>query len=292
MKLLRAAFALLSLAVLATCAPTPSPGPALWKLSDADSEIWLLGTVHVLPRDVAWKSPAIEAAFAQAEVIYFETPTDDTAAQEVAAVVQQEGLNPKGVTLSSQLAGADHARLVRVAAQFGVPMAAMELQRPWLAALQLSLAALSREGYVAEAGVERVLEADAAKAGKRIAYFETPTEQMQIFGRLSAQAERQFLVSTLRQIEEEKAASAQLDKLWSRGDVAGLTKLTLPMIDEAGPEVADALIYARNGRWVAKIDELMAGKGRVFIAVGAAHLVGERGLPAQLRARGYAVEGP
>ena len=80
--------------------------------------------------------------------------------------------------------------------------------------------------------------------------------------------------------------------MWAAGDAAGLGKMIASDIEEAGPETAEALIYARNARFATRIDGLMKGSGRAFVAVGAAHMAGERGVPALLRAKGYTVEGP
>ncbi len=280
-------------AFIAACAPAPqNNGPALWRLADADSEIYLLGTVHVLPATLQWKSARMVEAFQRADVVWFETPTDEAAARKIAAIVARTGLNPPGLTLSSQLAPQDRARLLRVAASVGVAPQTLEPLRPWLAGLQLSLALLNKKGHTPDAGVEHALAVDAAALGKPIAYFETAEEQMAIFATLSPQAERDFLTTTLRQIEEDADDTETLNRLWASGDTVELDRLIAQLTDEAGPEVAEALIYARNARFAARIDTLMNGKGRIFVAVGAAHMTGERGLPAQLRARGYAVEGP
>lgn len=291
--MVRTLLALACAVALSACAPKPvMQGPALWRLADADSEIWLMGTVHVLPKGLRWKSPAIEAAFARADTIWFETPTDDVAGARIDAIVARDGVNPAGVTLSSQLDPDTLERLARVAASLGVPLAALEPTRPWLAALQLSLAQLAKEGHAAEYGVENILEAEANAAGKQRAYLETVEAQMAIFPGLSRDAELLFLRTTLRQIEEDDGASAELNRLWASGDAEGFARLTQKLIDEAGPETAEALIYARNARWAEQIDALMDGEGRAFVAVGAAHMVGEKGLPALLRAKGFVVEGP
>lgn len=273
------------------CAPK-AEGPALWRLSDADSEIWLFGTVHVLKPDVKWRTARIDDALRSADLLYFETPTDDAATAEVARLASALGANPEGVTLSSLLSPQEKARFERVSRALGVEPAALDEARPWLAALQLSVAMLVRQGADPEAGVENVLEAEAARLAKKTAYFETASEQMHFLADLSPAAEKQFFIATLRQIEEESDQSDVMDTLWARGDAAKLGALLTRMTDEAGPEAANALIYTRNATWAEKVDTMMQGKGRIFIAVGAAHLTGPRGVPALLRAKGYTVEGP
>jgi len=285
-------FAALAFSVaIAACAPK-SDGPPMWRLSDADSEIWILGTVHVLPAHVKWRNPRIDTAFQSADVVWFEAPTDDAAAAQIADLVAGLGVNPPGVTMSSLLSADEKTRFDRVAQSLGVQASAMEHTRPWLAALQLSVALLAKQGGDPNSGVETVLEADAARQGKRIAYFETAQQQMHFMADLSPAAEKAFLVATVRQIDEEADQSDVMDTLWARGDVGKLGPLLNRMIEEAGPEAADALIHRRNAAWTAEIDRMMQGKGRIFIAVGTAHLTGDGGVPALLRAKGYTVEGP
>jgi uncharacterized protein len=291
MRLLNLFAVLLASVALAACAPRAS-GPALWRLTDADSEIWILGTVHVLPPELKWRSARIDKAFAAAEVVWFEAATDDAATAEIGALVSRLGANPAGVTLSSRLSAPDKARLDRVTKSLGVEIGSLEDARPWLAALQLSMALLAKQGAETGSGVETVLEADAARSGKPVAYFETAAQQMHMLADLAPESEMRFFSATLRQIEEEADTTDEMDTLWASGQVDALGELLQRQIDEAGPEVAEVLIHRRNAAWTAEIDRMMQGKGRVFIAVGTAHLTGAGGVPALLRAKGYVVEGP
>jgi len=280
--------------LLAACAPKgPSGGPAMWRLADADSEIWILGTVHVLPPDLKWRTARIDTAFREADAIWFEAATKGhDVAREMSALVQQVGVNPPGVTLSSLLAPTERARLANVARSVGLESSGLESARPWLAALQLSVAMLVKQGADPDSGVESVLEAEAARLGKKVSYLETATQQMHFLADLSPEAETRFLTTTLRQIEEDAKQADFMDELWANGRVEELGLLLEGMIEEAGPEVADAIIHRRNAAWAERIDVMMQGNGRVFVAVGAAHLTGPRGVPALLRAKGHQVEGP
>ena len=287
-------FALAAALLLAACTPKDQAGgPAMWRLKDADSEIWILGTVHVLPREVMWRTARIDKAFGEADVVWFEAATGGEAVErELAALVQRVGVNPPGVPLSSRLTAAEKARFETVARSVDIDPAAMEGARPWLAALQLSMAMLVKQGADPEAGVESVLEAEAAQRGKTVSYFETAAQQMHFLADLSPEAELRFFVSTLRQIAEDSGQNDVMDDLWAHGRVDELGRLLNEMIEEAGPEVADAIIHRRNAAWSTQIDTMMKGKGRIFVAVGTAHMTGPRGVPALLRAKGYTVEGP
>jgi uncharacterized protein len=296
-----AAFALLTLPSCRAPDPAPAParfeskaqaGPAIWRLSDFDSTIYLFGTVHLLPDNVAWRSAAFDAAFVKAELLYLETPTSPAAAQDVGRAVAERGLDLAGPTLEAKLPPADAKRLTRVLAQLNIPPAGMSRAQPWLASLQIALADLSRRGYDPAFGVETILEAEADKRGLARRYFETADQQIGFLSSLSAADQVRMLSATLRQIESGENADGKMDRAWARGDVAALSRMLEEQMREAGPAAYDVLLTRRNAAWADQIATLMAGRGVVFVAVGAAHLAGPKSVQAKLRAKGFTVEGP
>lgn len=278
------------LLVLAGCAaPT---GPALWHVKDADSDITLFGTVHLLPPELKWRSPAVDQAFAGADTIYFETQTDEAAQTRIAALVKTLGENKPGVTLTSQLNPSDQRDLAAVCTLTRRDCAALEIERPWLVAVQLSVAFVQSKGLAAASGVEQVLDVEAVKAGKTRKYFETSEQQLNFFATLPLDVEIGFLRSTLKEILQNSEDTDAMNKAWARGDTHTLERYLDDSLKDVGPEIYAALITSRNKAWASEIDTMMKGKGKVFIAVGAAHLLGPDSVPALLRARGYKVEGP
>ena len=280
--------------VLAACAPaaTPEPSPALWRIADEDSEIWLFGTVHVLPPALEWRSARVSAAFAAADEFVTETDTSAAATAQFPALAAQYGLLPDGQALSRQLSADDQRRLAQVVRDLRLDPAQINGMRPWFAALQLSYAYATHHGHSSDAGVESVLAAEARARGKRLTFFETPEEQIRILADLSPEEEAHFLSVTLRQIVDEDQSLAETDTAWARGDLQALDRTLAPQWEEAGPAVHDAIILRRNRAWAAEIAERLDGSGRVFIAVGAAHLIGDGNVVDLLRARGIMVEGP
>lgn len=283
---------------LAACNPAPAPAqqqtaagePALWRIHDGDSEIWLFGTAHVLGEDVRWQGPRLRAALASADEIITEMSTGPEATAEFQRVATELGSLPAGQTIFDGLDAQQRARFDRVVRRAGLEPAQFTQVRPWLATLQISYAALAREGQTREHGAETVLVAQGA--GKRQSFFETPSEQVHILADLSLADQTRFMMATLRQIEEDTGLTEALDAAWARGDVAAMDRQFNRDAREAGPAVYEALIGRRNRAWTERIIERLNGRGRIFIAVGAAHLVGDDGVVAQLRRRGIEVEGP
>jgi uncharacterized protein len=294
--LLCAAFALLAALAAPACSRAPAPvaaeGPALWRLADADSEIWLFGAVHLLPPELKWRTPRIDAALNAADTLMLETPIDAAGQAEIATLAQRLGANPPGVTLSSQLKPTDQGDLARVCAMVRVNLAALEGVRPWMAAVSLSVADVIAKGFNPDAGVERVLDAQARRDGKARVYFETAEEQIRFFADLPQATQVELLRSTLKEIETKDDDLDVINNAWAHGDVKALAKYFAKSERDTAPEVYAALIHDRNARWADKIDAMLQGKGKVFIAVGAAHLIGPGSVIDLLRKRGYAVEGP
>ncbi len=277
--------------LLASCVSAP-PDPALWRIADADSEIWLFGSVHVLSPDVQWRSERVNAAFAAADEFVTETQIGPEAAGAYQALAERYGALPAGETLSARIGAADTARVAQTARDLGIDPAALERQRPWRVALLLSYAALARAGQLPDAGVEAVFGAEARAAGKQLSFLETPERQVRVLADLPPEEEARFLSLTLDEIHAGTGSAEAMDRAWVSGDTATLERLLDTQWRDAGPTFHAALILDRNRAWADEIERRLAGSGRIFVAVGASHLIGDASVVDLLRERGIAVEGP
>ncbi|MDQ8028099.1 MAG: TraB/GumN family protein [Brevundimonas sp.] len=280
-------------ALAQTAAPTAAPavtpraegaGPALWVIRDADSTIYLFGTVHVLRPTTGWATDRVDQAFDSADQIWFEISNpDDTAS--MMPLVQRLGLSPQ-TPLSSLLNAEENADLQAAAASIGVPAAQLDIYRPWLAGLTLSMAPLVKAGYDPTSGVELVLKARAEAAGKPIHGFESLEEQVGLIAGLPDDAQLDFLRSTLETFDN---ATVELDRLvgsWAAGDVAAIERYAVDEMKEDNLVVYETLLTRRNVNWAGQIQTLLDGSGTAFIAVGAAHLVGDDSVQSILAQRG------
>lgn len=294
-KLRLAAFGLAAglLAACQTAAPAPQaaaapPGPAMWVIKDADSTIYLFGTIHVLKPETQWRNSRIDAAIASASQLWLEVPfTSQEAMQaEMVPLVMQHGM-AMDKPLNTRLTPEEYAILGQAAEASGAPIQAVNLMRPWLASLTVQVAGIQRAGYDPEAGVENRL-VDIFKARNISSQgLETLAYQMGIFTNLPEAAELDLLRQTLK---EYKDAPTQLDRLvslWTAGDTTALeAEVVAPM--KADDAMYQALLVRRNANWAVKIEEMLRGSGTTFIAVGAGHLIGPDSVQAQLARRGIA----
>lgn len=274
----------------ATKAEDAGTGPALFVARDADSTIYLFGTIHLRRAGDAWGSPAVEVALASADEIWTEmeiSPETDARTQQLAL---QYGLAPPDRPLSSWLSPEEMERLGQTSQRLGIAPQSLEPMQPWLAGLTLTLMPMMAAGYDPNAGVDRAVDAFGDAHHMRMRWFETPEEQIGLFANLPADVQHGMLLEAIDEAEKSADSLDQMSSAWERGDTQTLERLLNEEMRDDYPEVYAALISRRNSAWVNALMRELDGSGTDFVAVGAAHIVGPDGLVAQLRAHGIRVE--
>ncbi len=264
--------------------------PKVWIVRDADSEMLLFGSVHVLPPGLAWRPAALDMALLEAEDLWFELPVDAASEREVARLALVTGTLPPGQSLFAMLPPDDATRLLRIAGTYGVDRASLDRLRPWLAEVALAAALYRRIGAVSDHGVEATISATAPPSARRKS-LETPADQIALFNAASVPDQIVALRGSMDEIDADPDAFATLIAAWMAGDVATLERQT-QSLRSLSPALFQRLIVQRNAAWTTTLNTRLKGKGRTVIVVGAGHLVGEDGVPARLRALGYSVTGP
>jgi hypothetical protein len=281
--------------LIAACAALSLPtaalaAPPVWTIHDADSTIVLFGSVHILP-NIDWEPVALKTALGKADDLWFEIPLDDAAQAAASQMAIQKGMLPPGQKLSDLLEPQDQARLTRVAAKLGLPLANLDQLQPWLADATLSDVLLSTRGAVADQGVEQTLQHQVPASVPRRA-FETAEGQLTMLSGASRAAQLASLKDTLKSIEDDPNQFDRLVGFWMKGDAKGLDKDAVEDLRRISPELYDVMIKRRNTAWVDQIIARLNGKGETVMVVGVGHLVGPDSVPAMLRARGIKVDGP
>jgi uncharacterized protein YbaP (TraB family) len=259
--------------------------PALWVAKDADTTIYLFGTVHLLPNDTDWHNDTLDRAVADSHTLYIELTDDDPA--NMMALVLRYGMDAAH-PLTSQLDAAEQLRLSTAATKAGVPggMQALNMMRPWLAALTLTTAPLLKAGLDPEHGVDKQLQARMVAAGKTVLGLETAEQQMRFLADMPHAVQLDFLRSAMRDVDKGVAQLDEVIDAWKNGDVATIARLEDEDMRQTAPELYQRLLVARNQAWATKIAAMLQQPGTIFIAVGAAHLAGPDSVQAQLNKQG------
>jgi uncharacterized protein YbaP (TraB family) len=261
--------------------------PALWKVADSDTIIYLFGTFHLLPKDVAWRTPAFDKALGASDALVMEIGNiDDESA--LAGALLKLGLSPGQPPILDRVPAAKREALKAMIAESGLPEAAFDKMETWTAGLMLAGVTYKRLGLDPNAGVERSLIGAWKASGKPVEGLETAEQQFGFLDGLSEDAQRAFLVALLDDPAAAKAQFAAMLGAWEKGDVAGISR-TFDDETQVSPELRTALMAKRNANWADWLKARMAKPGTVFVAVGAGHLAGADSVQAMLAARGLKV---
>jgi hypothetical protein len=276
------------LAGACTTAPSPAPPsgprPAMWKVADADTTIYLFGTIHMLPEGLQWRTPAFEQAMAASDALVTEAVLgEDPAAAGVAMgrLAFSPGLPP----LAQRVPPAKRQALAAMIKQTGLPAAALDGLETWAAALSLLSASFQQIGLTPEHGVERKLEAAYKAAGKPVSGLETLDIQMRYFDRLSEEAQRAFLVGVIDSPADSRAEFEEMVKAWAAGDTDAIAE-TFDAETSFSPELRAVLMTRRNAAWAEWVRRRLEQPGTVLVAVGAGHLAGKDSVQRMLAGQG------
>jgi uncharacterized protein len=264
---------------------TTGTGPALWKVGDEDTTIYLFGTVHVLPKELEWYDATIANALDGSDMIVTEIKMDKASEADLQQLSMKLGLLPPGTTLRSLLTPEQTATYEAGLAKLGAPPEAFDPVKPWLAGLTLSLLPLMQQGYDSNSGVEKIL---LAKAGtKPQGALETAEFQLGIFNNMPTEAQVAFMMEAVEGMDEIKPMLDRMVAEWAEGDATELANIMNEGMTD--PAVAEALLYSRNANWAEWIDTRLDEPGTVFIAVGAGHLAGAKSVQDYLAQKGITV---
>ena len=270
-----ALFAGLALASCATqTAQTPATAaarPALWALSDADTTIYLFGTIHALPEGTQWRTPALDAALDASEELVTEIRLTDQMA--AAAAFARLGLGQGLPPALERVPEAKREELRQAIEGLGLPMAAANRLKTWALAVTLVQVLFQRAGLNAELGVERNLTAAFTARGRAMSGLETVEEQLGFFDALPEATQRVFLEGVLESPQQIRRDFDAMLHAWRTGNVRAIAR-TFNDDETLAPELRETLLVRRNARWAEWLQHRLERPGTVFVAVGAGHLAG------------------
>lgn len=284
MRRLAGAAGAILLGVLGAVGPAAA-APAMWRVSDGDSDIYLFGTLHALKAGLKWRTPLYDEVLARAGTVWFEADMQSGDPDTLRLLVQRYGSDPDR-PLSRKLAPSDLGALARQ-----TDIARVDHLRPWAAALMISMQPLLSRGATVEKGADATITRAARADAKRIRAFETLEDQARMFASLPEGSEVRYLTDVIRERSRGPRLrlpfqSATLEDAWLAGT---LGPGQLGQMRTENPALYDAFLKRRNQAWADRLTGEMSGSGIALVNVGALHMIGPDGLPALLAARGFTV---
>jgi hypothetical protein len=261
---------------------------------------WLFGTMHLTDERVIDLPEKARKAFETSATVAIEsTEILDPAKAQLALFSKPELTMFTGSDdLSDYLTDEQREILKTGLAARGVQLALVERMKPWLITGMIALPPCELDRKKAgQSFLDLKLAQDADKAGKDLAGLETIMEQFEAMASLPMEFHVAGLVETIAlgdRIDDIIETMIQLYVAGDTGAIWPMLRAVSPEMDTDG-ELADSyaefeetMVHVRNETMVERSLPLL-DKGSAFIAVGALHLPGDKGLAALFEKAGYKV---
>jgi uncharacterized protein YbaP (TraB family) len=255
----------------------------LWQIRGDNIDSYLFGTIHSEDHRITQLPEPVEESFNRADILMLEMSLDRMTTATVASKMFQEANS----SLSKQVGKSMAQEASQAMLSFGVPAEMTELMKPWAVVMTLSM-----PPQVSGQFLDKQLYDKAKVADKRFQPLESPEEQLSVFTKLTLKEQKSLLRTVLDEYKNYPGMYEALTKAYLARDLDRLVAISFanPISDDPAlhEKFMDQMLTRRNHRMVERMVPLF-NQGKVFVAVGALHLVGDEGLISLLRQRGYSV---
>ena len=247
----------------------------LWEISNDDSVVYLVGTVHALewhdyPLDILY-----EEAYRVADRVVFEVDLSSFGPEDAENFIQQNGFYPQGQTIRSHVSNKTYNLLREAAQAQGVDFNEIVKIKPWVWAFSFIDAMIQQSDLDPELGVDQHFLDKAAQDNKEIMELETWIDQLKIFSDAPLDKQGKYLDEIVNDLVSNSIGDdeATVDA-WRDSDLSQLDTLVEEMREE-DDYAYGRLIKDRNNKWVPKIINYLNTPGTTTVFAGAAHFAGK-----------------
>jgi uncharacterized protein YbaP (TraB family) len=266
---------------------SPSPGFS-WSVAGVATTITLVGSIHVGFKGLYPVPDPVQRAFSESTALAMELALDREPPERVLELMIASGLVDEGKSLRSYVSEDTWNRYQGFAKEHSAQALFFDRFRPWFVAVFLSGEKAQLDGYDPGQGLD--LHFFSERGNRRVIGLETATEHVNALAGLPEQTQELMLVEQLDAMNRVDDELQAVVELWKRSDADGLAR---QMFDEfsnpAYTPVYDALIAQRNIKMTRQIEIWLGGKERIFVVLGAGHLVGKDGIVAHLKHDGWSL---
>lgn len=296
---------LFSLLLLLIVAVASMQAQLLYRISGNGLKMpsYIVGTHHFTPASFADSIPGVQRALSETQQVYGELVLQDMMSSENLMKMAQAMLLPQDVTLTSLLTDDETARLnVALKELMGVdlntPGMGAQLNKMLPAALSAQFTQILYSKHHPDVNVQEQFDGyfqnKALEQCKGVFALETMDVQTKaLFNSQSLERQKEMLMCMVDHLDFELQMLEEMTAAFRHQDLEALATATDKKLGgscDSTPEEEACLIYDRNANWFEKMPAIMQSKPTLF-AVGAAHLIGEKGVLQLLRNDGYTVEG-
>jgi len=263
----------------------------LWSFEGPRGSGFLLGSIHLLKKEFYPLPSVILDAFVKCDALAVEADISQEKLAASALAQLQRGMYGENDNLRNHISPETWDLTAGKLEELGMDINGFSRFKPWMLALTIVSMKMMRMGYDPRWGVDRYFLDNAPKE-MEILELEGLDAQMQLFDGFSDTMNDRFLLYNIQETEQAEEQMETMISAWLEGK-AGVMEEMLTRGIRKHPELAElyeVIIYNRNRGMIEKILQWLSPERRIFVVVGAAHLVGEKGLVARLKRKGYRLE--
>jgi hypothetical protein len=272
----------------------------LWKISDQNSSVYILGSIHFADSSFYPLDSVIVNAFDRSDELAVELDISDSSViKESVRLSSELGSLKDGMTLDMVLPEDVLYSLDSLCLAWYIPADFFYGFNPWTAAMNLSAVAIQRMKFDARLGFDLYFLMK-AREKKKIISLETVEAQVNTFtGKgFSDSVGIFYLKSLIQEVALIDSSMNMFKRAWKSGDASlfrtamNLRAGELNHSDSLLLKKVNEFIYiSRNRKMAESVEKFLAENRSVFVVVGAAHLVGsEENVIEILRHKGLTVE--
>jgi uncharacterized protein YbaP (TraB family) len=283
-------------------------GPRMWRISKGGHVLWILGTISPLPRRMEWQSDSVDTVLQQTQEVLPAWPSIGVGANPFTAMrlyftwrkIQK---SPDHTTLQAQLPPDLYARFAALKARFAPKDTKLEELRPMLAGGRLLDEAFEASGLTVRNEVQQTVLKLASRHGVKIHQthikVQDPVDVLKELGDTPKASEIACLAAIVSRLETDLAPMQARARAWALGDVATLRTLPHSVDDRvaclaavSGSSRIRDLVMRAQDDWLIEAEQALANNTATLAVQSMDRLLGEQGILAALRNKGYAVDGP
>ena len=273
----------------------------LWKISDQNSSVYILGSIHFADKTFYPLDSVIVNAFDRSDELAVEIDiSDSTVFQKSMHLSSLLGKLDGDKTLDMFLPEDALYSLDSLCLAWSIPVDFFSGYKPWAAAMTLSSIANQHAGLDARLGIDLYFLTMARKMKKKIISLETVELQVNLFTGMDIPDSIGVFAmrNMIKDIALLDSSIAKFKNAWKTGNDSLLTYAANMRMGEFSHEdslmqdfMYDKILYSRNGRMADSVSKFLDEDRNVFVVVGAAHLTGfKKNVIEILRRKGLTVE--
>jgi uncharacterized protein YbaP (TraB family) len=278
------------------------PGPGMWHVHRGAANVWILGSISPLPRDITWRAKQVEEVMQSTSQVLVQKPLELSIPRVLWMLIADRKylMVGGGKRLKDVMPPDLHARFAEQRGKVGEDADKWEHYRPIIATAFLQQAAFHKVNLSMRLDLGAALRKLAQKHGVRIEEIKVAgaSDMLEALKTMPPATESLCVEASLHTIESGLPRLMQRAQAWADGNVERIENLPeLKEVDacrnalDAGKGASDVIGRIRE-TWLRTIDKYLRSDGTTIAVINLDLLLERGGLLDQLRAKGYEVDAP